>query len=182
MSTRGSAGGFGARPFSSRLASTKASIGLATQFFAHGRELRVADRLKGPVVTVFVGDGEIAARRSRGFAVFLGPGGAHLHPLDERLDLAWLELAGRRHLEPTIVDRLDHGAGVGIAGHDGRSRIAAFEHRIARVEPQASLMRGNAVALEACAGEHGADFRFEEFDLICGKLRASGGSVSGQPA
>ena len=88
----------------------------------------MADRLEGPIVAIFFRDGEVAAsRQAWRLRLLFRPRGAHLHPFDERLDLAGLEFAGGRHLEPAIVDGVDHRAGVGIARNDGGPRVAPFE-------------------------------------------------------
>ena len=72
-----------------------------------------------------------------------------------------------RHLRDTLrmADGLHQQAGVGIAGHDRRTGIAALEQALPGVQPQAAfLVRGMTV--EARVDEHRPDLRFEEFDLL----------------
>ncbi|MEI9896780.1 MAG: hypothetical protein WDN28_23700 [Chthoniobacter sp.] len=104
-------------------------------------------------------------------------GRAHVHPLLEIGDDLVVEFRRfRRQLQIGIfvTDRLDEQAFRGFAGHDGIAGIASFFPAVAIVEPQAALVLGGAVALVAFGGEHGADFRLEEFASFGGDGRVGG--------
>ena len=91
----------------------------------HVRRRRRQQRLKRPVLAPFVDVDRLAAPWRRGFAVARVRAPA-LDPFDERRDLALRQLAVGRHLHVAVVaDHLHQQAGVGVAGHDRRARIAA---------------------------------------------------------
>ncbi len=73
---------------------------------------------------------------------------------------------------PLVVDRLDDQALFGLAGDDRRSRLAPFEDRLQRVEPQAPFLLLVAVARVALLSEQRPDVLLEE--VLAGGL---GGGV-----
>ena len=96
----------------------------------------------------------------------LGPECASLDPVGQGGDLLGLEFSLGGHLHvPLVADRLDQRALVGLARHDDRPALAPLEHRVADVEPQASLVLLGPVALQAVVSEHRADLRLEELLL-----------------
>ena len=65
-----------------------------------------------------------------------------------------------------MADRRDEQALLGLARDDRRARVAAREHRGARVEPQARLLLLGPVALDAVLDQDRPDLRLEEPDLL----------------
>ena len=116
--------------------------------------------------------GSVAAARGMCRAIAAGPGSTQRDPAGEDGDFLRAELAVGGHLEPLVVDRLDDQALLGLAGHDRRSRLAPFENRLQRVEPQAPFLLLVAVARVAFLGEQRPDVLLEE--VLAGGL---GGGV-----
>ena len=121
-----------------------------------------ADRLEGPVG--LRGPGLGVGGRDRP----LRPGSAHLDPGRDRLDGRRGELAFGRHLDVFVrlPDGLDDQALVGLAWHDRRPVLPAFEDRLAGVEPEPRCLFARPVAFDARVGEDGADLRLEELDRL----------------
>ena len=76
--------------------------------------------------------------------------------------LPGLQLAGRGHLGPLVVDRLDQQALGRLARHQRRTRVAALEDRLERVEPQPALLLGRRVAGIAALDQERPDVLLEE--------------------
>ena len=136
---------------------------------ADRRRLRRDDRLPGPVR----GAARFQIERLRwigsvGRGAGHRPGSAHFHPPGDGLDLAGLERAGRRHQDRPAVHPLHDGAVRRAAGHERRSRVSAFQHRLAAVEPETAEGRGDAgaVAGVTVVGEERADGGLEELRLL----------------
>src|SRR5881628_3046360 len=152
MSVRLSAGGESCMPFSSSLATMKASM----RFVMRDRDGWPRDGLERPMVLAAAlasGDGLAGARVGR----------AHLDPGDQVLDLFVRKLvAFGRHLEIGIgvADSLDEKTLLRVSGHDGRAGGTTFENAFARVQQQFALQleRLRAVALVAVLREQRADF------------------------
>ena len=147
---------------------------------------RSANGLKRPEGPV--SGGELRSARdwsvaTRGMcrAIAAGPGSTQRDPAGEDGDFLRVELAVGGHLEPLVVDRLDDQALLGLAGHDRRSRLAPFEDRLQRVEPQAPFLLLVAVARVAVLGQQRPDVLLEE--LLAGGLggRVGLAAMSGEP-
>lgn len=67
-------------------------------------------------------------------------------PAREHRDFLERKLAGGRHLEPLVVNRLDEQALAGLAGHDHRPSLATLENRLQRIEPQTAFLLLASVA------------------------------------
>ena len=94
------------------------------------------------------------------------PWGADFYPVFEDCDLLVGELSVRRHLEfARLPDGLDQQALVRLARHDGGAALAAFEHRLARIEPQIIRVLFVAVALAARGDQQGTHLLLEELEL-----------------
>ncbi len=142
----------------------------------HGRDGRGLERAERPVGTVRGGDGvpwlaDVRGRLGflaggRGFVRRVGPGGTHLDPAGERLDLLGGELPLGGHLGPLVADGREQGALLGIARHDRGTGIAAREDRGPRVEPQPRLDLGRSVAAGAAFDEDRANLGLEEAVLF----------------
>ena len=66
------------------------------------------------------------------------------------------------HGQAVVPDGFDEEALLGVAGDDGGAAIAAFEHGVDGVEPEAAFLAFLVMAIEAVLGQHGADVVFEE--------------------
>ena len=140
----------------------------------HGGRRRELHGLEGPPYFALAGVGVFALGRAGAWV-----GRAHLDPRDEVGDLRVGELlALGRHLEVRVrvADGADERGLVRVAGDDSGAGIAALEHALAGVEREAALdfALGGAVALEALAGEDGANLVLEERGLVGGE-RGRGG-------
>ena len=81
------------------------------------------------------------------------PDGAGFDPGDDIFDFVVFEFAALRHLQggSGLLDGADEQALFGVAGDDGGAGLAAFEHAVATIEPQAAQLR-IAVAVVAVIG------------------------------
>ena len=79
-----------------------------------------------------------------------------------------------RHLQVFVhvTDGFNQQTFSRVAGNDDRAGIPAFEHGLARIDPQAAFdfFRIRTMALVTTFGKNGADFLLEELDLFRGEF------------
>ena len=68
-----------------------------------------------------------------------------------------------------MLNRLDEQARLRITWHEHRTLVAASQHGVARIQTQAALLLGGAVALAAIRQQHRADALFDEVQLLRGR-------------
>src|SRR5262249_50528283 len=83
-------------------------------------------------------------------------------PARECGDLLRAELPRRGHLGPFVFDGLDQQALLGLAGHHGRTRLAALQDGFEGVEPQTALLLLLAMTGITILGEERPDAALEE--------------------
>ncbi len=100
------------------------------------------------------------------------PGQAALTQRVRIIDLCGGQLAGGRHLQTVVMDRLQQQAFLGPFECDGRSQIAAAQHRRATVDAEIAFdLRLAAVALETPRLEDRLNPGFEDYRLGRGRAR-----------
>ena len=144
---------------------------------APGEVLHGGHRLgarRGPAPVLLLELLNIEAFRGDARGAGLGwPRRAALHPLGEVGVLGVAQARLGRHLQVlvAVAHGFDKEALVWLAGDDGGTGVAAFEHGGAGVEEEAALefLRAGAVAFVAALGEQGADALLEELEVFGGE-------------
>jgi hypothetical protein len=122
-------------------------------------------RLECPEVPLFRGHRKLV--RARGLcSLRLRPRGAEFHPLRDSVDLLGLQLPTFGHLQVALMpQRFQQKTAVGIARHNRRTAVPAFQHVFAGVEPESGDARLR-VAGVALGGQQGAHLRLEQIQPI----------------
>ena len=102
--------------------------------------------------------------------VHLWPRRAHFDPIAENCHLRFRELLLRRHLQVCVLvsNRLHQQRFLHITGNERRPVLAAFDHRVTRIEREPALVLASfrTVAAVAVLGEHGQHLVGKELGLL----------------
>ena len=146
----------------------------------HTRSVWPANGLERPKGTVKRGKlrsrwlGQVARRMRR--AIAARPRRPQRDPASEHGDLVVTKLAGRGHLQPSEVDRLDDETFRRLARYNRRSRFAPVQDRLERIEPQATFLFLVTMARVAVFRQKGPDALLEE--VLAGSLGVGVGFAS----